>query len=142
MRIDELTNAPKWLLEADTINADVDIVDGVVVWRDGEWLQGIFEEGIWAYGQFYGGVFKGDWECGQFFCGSFEAKSCHTIKFIGGLWNTDCEPVSMTSFIANREIASMEPTIESKLRDKVREKIESNDSMALLFSIIERIWKK
>jgi len=40
MKISELKNAPKWLIEANTENADVEMDDGIVVWRGGDWRGG------------------------------------------------------------------------------------------------------
>lgn len=40
MKISELTNAPQWLLDADTRDADVEIKDGIVIWHGGDWRGG------------------------------------------------------------------------------------------------------
>ena len=92
MRIEELTDPPDWLLNAKTYGANVEIIDGCVQWLSGEWIRGTFEAGRWYDGVFYNGVFKGDWNDGTFYGGVFEAKSCHSIDFKDGIWNTDCEP--------------------------------------------------
>ena len=42
MKISELKNAPKWLIEANTENADVEMDDGIVVWRGGDWRGGVW----------------------------------------------------------------------------------------------------
>ncbi len=40
MKISELEDAPAWLVEAKTENADVVMRDGLIVWLGGEWLGG------------------------------------------------------------------------------------------------------
>ena len=47
MKISELKNAPKWLIEANTENADVEMDDGIVVWRGGDWWGGDWRGGDW-----------------------------------------------------------------------------------------------
>ena len=75
MKIEELKDAPQWLLDADTNFADVEIIDGIVhwnggVWRDGIWHNGVWKDGIWANGVwkdgywFKGSWYKGNWEKG------------------------------------------------------------------------------
>ena len=67
MKISELVNAPQWLLDADTVNADVRIVDGLVVWSCGDFLGGNFRGGDFWGGDFLGGYFLG----GDFWGGNF-----------------------------------------------------------------------
>ena len=77
MKIEELENAPQWLLNANTHNASVDIIDGVVHWYDGSWFDGIWRGGIWHYGVWHNGVWKdGTWKDGIWHNGIFE----------GGTW--------------------------------------------------------
>ena len=60
MKIEELENAPQWLLDAETHYADVDIVNGIVHWYGGVWEDGVWQDGIWENGVWQGG----DWEGG------------------------------------------------------------------------------
>lgn len=65
MKITDLNNAPKWLLDANTTNADVEITDGVVIWHDGVWYGGVWRGGVWRGGDWRGGVWQGgDWRGG------------------------------------------------------------------------------
>lgn len=60
MKIKELTNAPKWLLDAIVRDEDVTIDDGGrVQWHRGEWLDGNFRGGDFWGGDFRGGDFWG-----------------------------------------------------------------------------------
>jgi hypothetical protein len=68
---------PRWLKAAQTENAEIEILDGRVIWWggtfhdgiwvDGDWLGGGFRDGIWLNGNFMQGVwFQGDWRKGYF----------------------------------------------------------------------------
>ena len=46
-------------MEAETIDEDVEIVNGVLTWKDGIWEGGVWEYGIWENGVWRDGVFKG-----------------------------------------------------------------------------------
>lgn len=69
MKIEELENAPQWLLEADTKNANVGMINGRVHWYDGiwegghwrggTWHNGEWRDGTWHYGMWFGGEWKG-----------------------------------------------------------------------------------
>ena len=60
MKISELKNPPQWLLDADTLNADVDIDEyGVLRWLGGEFRGGEFWGGEFRGGAFLGGEFRG-----------------------------------------------------------------------------------
>ena len=59
MRIEELANAPQWLLDAKTVDANVEIVCGVVVWMGGTWQGGTWEGGTWEGGTWQGGLVYG-----------------------------------------------------------------------------------
>ena len=53
MRKTELKNCPRWLLEADTENEDVDFNEyGILIWRSGNFWDGNFR------GDFWGGNFR------------------------------------------------------------------------------------
>ena len=65
MKIEELENAPAWLLDAKTHNADVEIINGVVHWRGGTWYDGTWCDGVWHSGTWYDGVWHdGEWWSG------------------------------------------------------------------------------
>ena len=131
MKIEDLVDPPKWLQDAITSNADVEITGGVVHWKSGEWYYGTFENGYWYSGTFCGGIFRGYWKAGQFNGGSFQAYGHDTILFYGGTWD-----------IGNKEGSYVEQTLATKVRNKVREKIKSNGSVALALSIFKRLWDK
>lgn len=68
---------PQWIRDAMTEGAEVEILDGRVIWwggtwhdgiwLDGDWLAGGFRDGIWMNGNFMQGVwFQGDWRTGHF----------------------------------------------------------------------------
>ena len=71
MKISELKNAPQWLIDAETANADVTVFGGVVTWNYGIWEDGIWKEGTWEGGTWEGGFiydkdrkgnFESSWE--------------------------------------------------------------------------------
>ena len=65
MKISEIKNAPQWLLDADTKDADVDIIDGVVIWHSGTWKSGIWCSGVWKRGVWKRGIWqRGTWQNG------------------------------------------------------------------------------
>jgi len=71
MKISECTNAPQWLKDAITSNADVEIsVYGWVNWRGGDFLGGNFRGGDFR-GDFLGGSFRGGNVRGNFLGGDF-----------------------------------------------------------------------
>ena len=74
MKISELHNAPQWLLDANTNNADVELNDGVVVWRGGDWWGGDWRGGVWRGGDWWGGVWRGE-KC-----------ACNLINVCGLKW--------------------------------------------------------
>lgn len=47
---------PQWLQDADTANARVTIVGGLVVWCDGVWRGGVWRGGEWRGGEWCGGT--------------------------------------------------------------------------------------
>lgn len=61
MKISELKNAPQWLLDADTENADVDFdAWNRVFWHGGDWHGGDWHDGVWHGGVWHGGVWRGE----------------------------------------------------------------------------------
>src|SRR3990167_3921651 len=56
MKISELVNAPEWLVEARTENADVELPPRGELW----WNRGEFRGGEFLGGEFLGGTFWGD----------------------------------------------------------------------------------
>ncbi len=97
MRISELPNAPTWLKEAKTFNADVNIVDGVVIWLDGTWLDGSWHGGIWRDGTWITGSWRngtwhrgrwhsGTWYGGSWLNGTWRDGTWHSGTWYGGRW--------------------------------------------------------
>ena len=52
-------NAPDWLKNAETENADVELYDNCVMWRGGVWHRGEWYGGEWRGGHWYGGEWRG-----------------------------------------------------------------------------------
>jgi hypothetical protein len=72
MKISELKNAPQWLLDAATEDADVEIINGRVVWLDGKWYSGEWRDGIWLGGTWYSGKwYSGKWSGGEWLGGEW-----------------------------------------------------------------------
>lgn len=86
MKISELPNAPDWLKNAWTENADV-VMDGkLVVWRGGyfrggEFLGGYFRGGDFRGGEFLGGQFRG----GYFRGGEWKKEEDRLLLFASAL---------------------------------------------------------
>lgn len=88
MRIDELENAPKWLRDARTRNADVEIKNSVVIWHDGLWLDGVWHGGVWYDGEWRGGVwFGGEWRCGEWYDGEWRDGEWRGGEWYDGVWH-------------------------------------------------------
>ena len=90
MKINELPNAPTWLLDATTDGADVawdsDQHNYIVwrggVWRGGEWCGGVWRGGEWCGGEWRGGVWCGGvWRDGEW-CGGVWRDG----EWCGGVW--------------------------------------------------------
>ena len=45
MKKTDLLNCPDWLMEAETINEDVEFINEIIVWKSGT-----FKSGTWKYG--------------------------------------------------------------------------------------------
>jgi hypothetical protein len=66
MKVKDLENPPQWLLDAWVDNEDVEIIDGVVVWRSGTWCDGTWHGGTWCDGTWNGGTWLGGiWRSGD-----------------------------------------------------------------------------
>ena len=66
MRINELKVCPQWLLDAKTLNADVEMINGRVVWLNGEWRGGVWWDGEWRGGVWWDGEWLGgEWLGGE-----------------------------------------------------------------------------
>ena len=62
-------NAPQWLKDAKTDNADVTInEDGCVEWCGGTWRGGTWHSGTWLTGVWCGGTWCGGTWCGGYIC--------------------------------------------------------------------------
>ena len=73
MKIQDLKDAPQWLLDADTNFADVEIIDGIVHWNGGVWKEGVWQNGVWKDGIWANGVWKdGYWFKGSWYEGKWE----------------------------------------------------------------------
>ena len=89
MRIEELENAPQWLLDAYTEDADAEILSGVVYWYDGSWKNGNWHAGTW-----YGGIWRrgfwhrGIWKDGTWYGGRW--KKGHKNKLV----KSDTQPLN------------------------------------------------
>lgn len=59
MKKTKLQNCPQWLLDANTINEDVEIINGMLVWNDGTWNGGTWNHGVWQYGVWNDGTWNG-----------------------------------------------------------------------------------
>ena len=69
MKIEELVDAPQWLRDADTENADVSVQDGQIVWHGGVWRGGVWRGGVWCGGEWRDGIWcSGVWRGGEW-CG-------------------------------------------------------------------------
>lgn len=87
MRIKELVekgviDKNHWLTSAIVKDEDVEVIDGYVVWRDGEWCDGIWHEGEWRGGIWHEGEWRfGTWLAGHWYGGTWCDGSWH-----GGIW--------------------------------------------------------
>ena len=94
--ISELKNPPKWLTEARTENANVEITaSGLVIWYGGNWYGGVWHGGDcgdWYGGNWYGGVWRdgnwygGDWYGGVWRGGVWRGGDWHGGDWYGGVW--------------------------------------------------------
>ena len=82
MKISELENCPDWLREADTENANVEIIDGAVHWFSGTWNNGTWEGGTWENGTWLGGT----WKSGGWWNGTWNGGTWKEGVWKGGVW--------------------------------------------------------
>ena len=87
MKISELPNAPKWLLDASTDRADVEWnaeSHDYVVWRGGVWRGGDWRGGVWHGGDWCGGV----WHDGVWLGGVWRGESIQNnlLNVLGLRW--------------------------------------------------------
>jgi len=74
---------PQWLLDAETQDADVEIINGFVHWYNGRWLSGRWADGVWYQGSFVAGTWEsgewldGRWAGGEWVSGEWFAKGKH-----------------------------------------------------------------
>jgi len=81
MKISECSNAPQWLIDATTIDANITVLsDGWVYWHGGSFEGGSFKGGSFEGGSFKGGSFLG----GSFLGGYFLGGSFLGGSFLGG----------------------------------------------------------
>jgi hypothetical protein len=86
-KIKDLKNAPDWLKRARVRDEDVEIVNGVVVWKAGTWEGGIWEGGTWEDGIWRGGLWLGGaWEGGIWEDGTWRDGLWLGGAWWGGIW--------------------------------------------------------
>ena len=82
-------NCPEWL-KSKSISVqdeDVDIVNGIIVWKRGTWECGIWKGGTWECGIWEGGLWKrGIWEGGTWEDGLWEDGLWEGGIWKGGIW--------------------------------------------------------
>ncbi len=87
MLVKDLTYAPDWLIRAKVSGEDVELVDGVVVWKGGTWEGGTWEDGVWEYGTWKGGLWKGGtWKDGLWKGGTWEDGTWEDGLWERGTW--------------------------------------------------------
>jgi hypothetical protein len=88
MKKTELKNCPQWLLDANTENENVEIVDGRLVWYGGTWKDGTWWNGIWYGGIWKGGTWKsGTWHDGTWHNGTWNDGTWNDGTWNDGIWN-------------------------------------------------------
>ena len=81
------SDAPKWLKDADTTDADVSMVNGHVEWNDGEWNGGMWNDGVWNGGWWRGGMWNGgEWNGGVWLGGVWHDGMWNGGEWRGGEW--------------------------------------------------------
>ncbi len=84
---------PEWLKEASTTNAQVEIVDGRVVWHRGKWHGGMWLDGTWLGGEWLDGIWSGGtwhtgvWRDGVWFGGTWLDGMWEEGKWLDGEWH-------------------------------------------------------
>jgi hypothetical protein len=60
----------KWLINCEFENADIEIKNNTILWKNGifyygTWIYGIWKKGTWVYGTFENGIWEsGEWKRG------------------------------------------------------------------------------
>lgn len=81
-----------WLLDSEIEEANIEIKRNKVIWKDGNWYNGIWKGAIWENGNFYygqwnNGIFKnGTFHNGVFKDGIFENGELILAKIEGGVF--------------------------------------------------------
>ena len=80
---------PKWLQNAETVNARVVIDDyGDVVWISGTWVSGVWVAGTWKSGVWKSGVWEtGTWDSGLWISGTWESGWWSSGEWRTGTWH-------------------------------------------------------
>ena len=70
-----------WVLDAETENAVLEIIDRKLYWYAGQWYAGTWQDGVWLNGSFragqwlngvwHNGTFQGTWNNGTWVRGTF-----------------------------------------------------------------------
>jgi hypothetical protein len=90
---DDKSKWPRWLQDAKTENANVEILDGHVIWRGGIWLGGNWRSGVWHDGEWLGGNWLGgiwlggNWHSGDWLGGVWHGGHWHGGYWHGGIWH-------------------------------------------------------
>ncbi len=88
MKIEDLKDCPQWIKDAQTFEADVNLVNGVIIWRGGDWHGGVWHGGVWHGGDWHGGVWRGgDWYGGVWRGGVWRGGDWHGGVWHGGDWH-------------------------------------------------------
>jgi hypothetical protein len=83
----ELEHCPEWLLKAVTINEDVALIDGEVVWKSGTWESGTWKGGTWESGTWMNGTWmNGTWMKGIWEDGTWQNGTWQNGTWKGGTW--------------------------------------------------------
>ena len=88
MKKTELKNCPSWLLEADTLEEDVEMgYDNKIIWKGGTWKKGVWKRGTWKDGTWEGGTWEdGIWEDGYWEDGIWEEGDWRFGTWKKGTW--------------------------------------------------------
>jgi len=115
---------PKWLIEAETKDADFTVSGGVVFWHSGtwisgEWRDGIFEDGtfemgVWKNGIFRGGTWEnGMWEDGVWEDGTWIEGFIVSKRFTLITWEGEEEAAEIESLVSPKEFYEIEKRINT-----------------------------
>ena len=77
---------PEWLQRADTVDAIVTVVNGVVIWHGGEWHGGTWLGGRWLGGVWLGGTWLGgEWLGGTWLGGTWCDTTIDRVRYMAAL---------------------------------------------------------